>query len=198
MTSGDQWPGPPGQTPSPPHPADLAEIRADWISFFDAHLHRVVRLVMSDGASLQDAQDAAQEAFIESWKRMNEDLTWWAAITGKEAWIRVVALRKYRRPPGSRIRPQMADGASLSDLPHPGLGPAELTVQTQTVLQALRGLDAQERAVMAFCLDGFSAPVTAAALGITDQRVRDVKKKARAALKTALAGQMTPGGREKQ
>jgi hypothetical protein len=36
------------------------------------------------------------------------------------------------------------------DLPRPGPGPGELTGQTQTVLQARRGLDEQARAVMAF------------------------------------------------
>ena len=49
---------------------------------------------------------------------------------------------------------------------------------------------------MAFCLDDFPTAAIAVALGMTDQRVRDVKKKARAALKTALAAQMAPGGRE--
>jgi RNA polymerase sigma factor (sigma-70 family) len=196
MTSDDQLPGPPGQTPSPLRTADLEEIRADWISFFDAHFRRVVRLVMHVGASLQDAQDAAQEAFTESCVVMNADPARWAAVTSKEAWIRVVALRKYKRPPGPRIRLQMTDGAAIPDIPDSDPDPAELTVQTQMVLQALRGLNAESRAVMAFFLDGFSGPEIAAALGITDQKVRDVKKRARAALKAVLAAQLTSGGRE--
>jgi len=63
------------------------------------------------------------------------------------------------------------------------------------VLEALRGLDEQARAVMAFHLDDFPTAAIADALGLTEQRVRDVKKKARAALKTALAGHMSSGRR---
>ena len=108
MSSADQWPGPPGQNRSTPAPADLAEIGADragWSSFYHEHFSRVVRVVMHDGASRQDAHDAAQEAFTESWNLIATDPARWAAVTGKEAWIRAVALRKYRRPPGPRIRP---------------------------------------------------------------------------------------------
>jgi DNA-directed RNA polymerase specialized sigma24 family protein len=56
---------PPGLTPG------RADIRAAWIEFYDAHYHRVVRFVMHYGASPQDACDAAQEAFTESWALMD-------------------------------------------------------------------------------------------------------------------------------
>jgi RNA polymerase sigma factor (sigma-70 family) len=186
---------PPDHTSVPGRP-DLEEIRTCWISFFDAHFHRVVRLVMHLGASLQDAQDAAQEAFTVSWALMDAGPARWAAITSKETWIRVVAVRKYKRPPGPRIGPQLTVGAAIPDRADSGPGPAELTVQTQTVLQALCGLGDEERMVMAFFLDGFSAVEIAAALDIKVQRVRDVKKKARVALKKALAGQASGGRRQ--
>ncbi len=86
------------------------QVRTDWISFYDTHYHRVVRFVMHNGASQADAQDAAQEAFIESWALMSSDPSRWQAITGKEAWIRTVALRRYRRPPGPRRRPADSRG----------------------------------------------------------------------------------------
>jgi len=159
--------------------------------------------MMHNGASLQDAQDAVQEAFTESWALMDSRPGQWLAITGKETWIRVVALRRFRRPPGSRIRPLLAEGADIPDLPDPSPEPAEMTAQTQVVLQAqtqvvlqaLCSLDEQERAVMAFYLDDFPTSAIADALNLTEQRVRDVKKKARAVLKTALAGHMAPEGR---
>jgi RNA polymerase sigma-70 factor (ECF subfamily) len=173
-------------------------MRAGWIDFYDAHCHRTVRFVMHNGACLEDARDAVQEAFVESWALMTTDPAKWVAITGekKAAWIRVVALRRYRRPPGLRMRPLLAWDADLPEQPDPGPEPGELTVQTQMVLQVLRSLDEQARAVMAFCLDDFTTADTADALGITEQRVRDVKKKARAALRRAPAGLMTPEGRE--
>jgi DNA-directed RNA polymerase specialized sigma24 family protein len=153
-----------------------------------------VRFVMLDGASLEEAQDAAHEAFTESWTLMATDPAKWLAITNQPAWIRTVALRKYRRPPGPRIRPLLAAGAEIPDLPCPRPGPGETTVETQLVLQALRNIDEEARAVMAFGLDDFTTAEIAGALGITEQRVRDVRKKARAALKRALA--VIPEGRD--
>ena len=102
-------------------------------------------------------------------------------------WIRVVALRKRQRPPGPRRRPLLADNAEIPDVAAPGPEPGELTAQTQAVLQALRGLDSQAQAVMAYLMDGFPAAVIATTLGITEQRVRDVTKRARTALKRTLA-----------
>jgi DNA-directed RNA polymerase specialized sigma24 family protein len=81
------------------------QVRAEWISFYDTHYHRVVRSTMHAGASLPDAQDATQEAFTESWKLMIRDSGAWQAINGQTAWGRTVALRRHARPLGSRHRP---------------------------------------------------------------------------------------------
>lgn len=200
MTVSEREPEISGLPPSYPSTAlaglDATEVRTAWIDFYDTQYHRVVRFVMHNGACLQEAQDAVQEAFTESWAMMDSQPDRWLAVTSKEAWIRAVALRRYRRPPGPRIRPRLAEGAAIPDLPHLGPGPDELTTQTQTVLEALRSLDEQARAVMAFYLDDFPTATIADALDITEQRVRDVKKKARAALKTALAGYLSNGGRQ--
>jgi RNA polymerase sigma factor (sigma-70 family) len=202
MTAGEHEPetsGPPSSHRDAPQrkvtPA-LADIRAEWIDFYDANYHRVVRFIMHAGACLQSAQDAAQEAFTESWALIESNPQQWLTISSKEAWIRVVALRRYRRPPGPRIRPTLAEGAAIPDLPDSAPGPCELTAQTQMVLQALCSLDEQARAVMAFHLDDFPGPAIADALNLTEQRVRDVKKKARVALRIALAAQMPPEGRQ--
>jgi RNA polymerase sigma factor (sigma-70 family) len=171
----------------------LFEIRAAWIEFYDIHYQRVVRFVMHNGACLEEAQDAAQEAFTESWAMMESHPDQWLAIGGKESWIRTVALRRYRRPPGSRIRPHLVSGADLPERPDRAPGPDEIAAQSQTVLRALRTLDVQARTVMAFYLDDFPTAAIADTLGLTEQKVRDVKKKARAALKSALAGHKSAG-----
>jgi RNA polymerase sigma factor (sigma-70 family) len=176
-------------------PGSLVHVRTEWISFYDTQYHRVVRFVMHNGASQADAQDAAQEAFIESWALMSSNPGRWQAITGKEAWIRTVALRRYWRPPGSRRRPMTA-GNEIPDLPAPGPGHEEFTVQAQLVLQALRELDHEARTVMAFDLDDIPSADIARELGITQQRIRDVKKKARATLKQRLARDLTAGRRQ--
>ncbi len=106
-----------------------------------------------------------------------------------------MAVRKYRRPPGPRRRPLIA-GNEIPDIPAPGPGHDELTAQTQLVLRALRALDEEARAVMAFDQDDIAVADIAAALGITDRRVWDIKKRARAALKKELAGMIEPGRRQ--
>lgn len=168
-------------------PGSLVETRTEWINFYDTHYHRVIRFVMlHSGASLEDAQDAAHEAFTGSWEMMVNDPAKWRAITNQSAWIRTVAVRMHRRPPGSRFRPQMSADSEIPDLPSSDPGPGEMTVQTQTVLLALSNLDAESRAVMAFYLDDFAVADIASALEITEQRVQDVKKRARATLKRAF------------
>jgi RNA polymerase sigma factor (sigma-70 family) len=174
----------------------LMQVRAEWIGFYDAHYHRVVRFVMHNGADRREAEDAAQEAFIESWALMDRDPDRWNAITSKEAWIRTVALRRYLRPPGPRRRLTAGGTPIPDDVPVPGPGHDELTVQTQFVLRALKALDDEARAVMAFDMDGIPAADIARELGITQQRVRDIRKKARTALKKELAGTIAPGRRQ--
>ena len=88
----------------------------------------------------------------------------------------MVALRPYKRPPGRRRRPLIA-GNEIPDMPAPEPGHDELTSETQLVLRALLALGEQARAVIAFDMDGIPAADTAAAaLGITTQRVRDIRK----------------------
>jgi RNA polymerase sigma factor (sigma-70 family) len=173
----------------------LMRVRGEWISFYDAQFHRVVRFIMRLGASLEAAEEAAQDAFLESWMLMDEHPDRWQAITNKDAWIRTVAVRRQRRPPGPRHRPQVA-ADELPDLPAIGPGHDELTVQAHMVLKALRRLDDQSRMVMAFDLDGFPTATIASQLGITEQRTRDVRKKARSALKQVLAENMASEGRQ--
>jgi RNA polymerase sigma-70 factor (ECF subfamily) len=171
-------------------------MRSAWVDFYDAHYDRVVRFLMHNGASLADAQDAAQEAFSESWTLVNDDPGRWQAVSSKAAWIRTVALRRYRRPPGPRRRPPAAL-REIPELPASGPGHEELTIQAHLVLWALQALDEEARAVMAFDLDGIPTADIAGALDIAQQRVRDIKKKARATLKQLLDEKLDPEGRQR-
>ena len=161
-------------------PATPMASRTAFLDFFDHEYHSVIRFVMLNGAALDDAQDAVQDAFLQAWEM-------WEHIHNPVAWIRVVALRYYRRPPGQRRRMTTLPVASVPDIPQSGLSPSELSNQTLDVLAALRGLDEQSRTVMAFHLDGFPTSAIAEVLGLTDQRVRDLKKKARGSLARILA-----------
>jgi len=164
-------------------PAKMVEMRADFIEFFDREYVYVVRFVMRCGpASLHAAEDAAQEAFVDAWS-LAVTPGKWSDVVDPQAWIRTVALNKYRRPPGPRRRPVIVPIPDLPETPQP-----DLTHENLLVLEALRSLDGQARAVMAFHLDGFPGPAIAAQLGITDQQARDLLKKARKILAADLAG----------
>jgi RNA polymerase sigma-70 factor (ECF subfamily) len=193
MTAGESWPEHAGPGTSS---SSLAEVRAEWVDFYDSHYHRVVRFLMVNGASQADAQDAAQDAFIESFDLMTQGPDRWLAVTGKAAWIRTVALRRYRRPPGPRRR-VLAAGCEMPDLPGPGPAHDELTVQAQLVLWALQALDEEARTVMAFDMDDIPTADVAAVLGLTSQRIRDIRKRARTALKRELTGDAAHGRRQR-
>jgi DNA-directed RNA polymerase specialized sigma24 family protein len=66
------------------------------------------------------------------------------------------------------------------------INPADLSIGTMQVIEALRLLEPELQAVMAFDLDGFTAAEAGLYLGLTDQQVRDRRKKARKLLADRL------------
>jgi RNA polymerase sigma factor (sigma-70 family) len=171
-------------------------VDAEWIRFYDDHYYLVIRFLMHNGATLPDAEDASHEAFIELYDLAAKQPDRWEAIANRAAWIRAVALRKYRRPPGPRKRP-LTCGEEVPDLPSDAPGHEDLTVQAQFVLQALQALDDESRAVIAFDMDGIPPNDIARELRIGQQRVRDIRKKSRAALRHQLSENVDrEGGRQ--
>jgi len=165
-------------------------VRRDFIGLYDREHPNVVRFVMRCGASLSDADNAAEEAFLSAWELVEQGK--WAGIVNWRAWLRKVALDAYRRG-GTRMRPAAISG---TDLPartslHDALSPA-----TRLVLEELCKLPPRAQAVIAFDLDGFPVPVIATHLGETDQDVRRLLRDARAILAARLAGmtQIKEGG----
>lgn len=164
-----------------------ALIREDFLAFYDREYHRVVRFVMRCGASLQAAEDAVQDAFVDAWALTSRPDAW-QAIVDPRGWIRRVALRKYQRPPGKHRRLVATPVSDLPEMPQHGDHHTDLTDDTLLVIAVLRRLDPEMQAAMAFHLDGFTGPQIASQLGITDQKARDLLKAARKILARALAG----------
>jgi RNA polymerase sigma-70 factor (ECF subfamily) len=181
--------------------ARLGQVRSAWLDFYDSEYYEVVRFVMRAGADLATAEDAAQEAFVASWELTQEPARW-RAIQDPRGWIRTVALRKYRRPPGARRKLPLIANADVPDQPTLGLEPGELTAQADLLLRALRGLEEDTRTAMAFHLDDFPARTIADLMGqlghagITEQKVRDLLGKARRHLRRDLASLIEQEGRE--
>jgi RNA polymerase sigma factor (sigma-70 family) len=166
------------------HPS--AAEREDFINFLDGEYALVLRFVMRCGAGLQGAQDAAQEAFLAAWIELGRGR--WAEIANQRGWIRRVALYQCLRLQGRSKKRQALPVADFADMPQPGPDHADLTEGTIFVNEALSVLDPELRAVMAFDMDGFTAGESGRLLGLTDQQIRDRRKKARRILAKHLAG----------
>ncbi|WUH99436.1 sigma-70 family RNA polymerase sigma factor [Spirillospora sp. NBC_00431] len=154
-------------------------MRQDFLDFFDAEFHLVVRFVMRDGADLHAAQDSAQHAFVQAWRMVRRDR--WEHVGQPRAWIRTVALRHHRTRDRTEIPVQQ-----LPEPATPGPMHAELADQARDLVAALRLLDEDTRAVLAFHLDDVPTHTIAVHLDISEQRVRDLLKKARRTLKKHL------------
>lgn len=149
-----------------------------FIEFYDREYHLVVRFVMNCGASLAAAEDAAQDAFLDAWRLMAVARKW-AVVDDPRGWIRSVALNKYWRPTGSRKTPLTILRPVMADTEDGEISQVDLSVSALHVIELLRSLEPELQAIMAFDLDGFTAAESGRYLGLTDQQVRDRRKKAR-------------------
>lgn len=161
--------------------------REAFLDFHQQEYIPVIVFLVKYGARREDAEDAAQEAFIEAW-RLTQQPGEWEKIARPRGWIRTVAIRKYQRRYGRSFQPESSytaettdTSASFSTIDH-----GELTAQTEYVRDILRCLDWETRVVMAFHVDGFKPTEIAAQLNMNSQKVRDLTKKGRRALKTGV------------
>jgi len=168
----------------------IADVRAGLLNLYEHEYLLVIRMIMRLGASLQDAEDAVQEAFAEAWASLIERPDKWARISDPRQWIRAIALKKYWRPPTTRRQPPPLPVPEIPEnVPDAAISHDELTLGTLYVLDVQRNLDPLLQAILTFHMDGYSARDIAAILGIKDdQETRDLLKKARKILRRELSG----------
>lgn len=106
-----------------------------------------------------------------------------AQVTHPRAWARTVALNYHRAQ--HRNQAEFSLGIEV-DPPSPGPGHAELTGQARDLIALLCRLDEDCRTVIAFDLDDIATSQIAAALGTSQQKVRDLRRKARKHLRRHL------------
>ncbi|WP_165495311.1 sigma-70 family RNA polymerase sigma factor [Actinomadura roseirufa] len=172
--------------------AGTAATRQEFLDFLDAEYAYVVRFVMRTGASLADAEDAAQHMAVQGWRKVLRGQWNREALPRPSAWARRVALNHHRAE--HRDQGAISIGPD-ADRPAPGPGHAELTGQARDLVALLRVLDPECRMVIAFDLDDIPSADIARELGITQQQVRDRRAKARRLLKARLASVTDREGR---
>ncbi|MFI6712928.1 RNA polymerase sigma factor [Nonomuraea sp. NPDC050478] len=144
--------------------------------------------MMRRGASLQDSQDAAQEAFLAAWNLFTTRPDIWFQVEHPRGWVRKVAERAWNRPPGESRRQVRAmpfavppESASYSD------DPADLVGLRVDLIRALLELPPDQRQAMHYRLDGLPYAFIAPELGVSEQQARDIVKRARLALSRGLS-----------
>jgi RNA polymerase sigma-70 factor (ECF subfamily) len=136
-----------------------------------------VRFLIQCGANRHDADDAAQEAFIELFKQ-------WPTVRKPRQWLRTVAFRIFlRQPVGSASSLETAQ-----DIPSPvsASDPFDFRQEEQRVLDMLDLLPTAQRAVLALHYDQFETRDIAEILEMKQATVRKNLERARAALKKLL------------
>lgn len=169
--------------------------RAIFHDLYEREYANIITMLMRFRPSLPDAQEAAQEAFLVAWYLLRTG-HWSTVVREPRAWIRGVALNKYRRPSGSRALPPTVP---VSELPEPAPAdddPSALPALAVSVIAALSRLGEDLRAIMVLTMEGLSACEVARVLRPEHsppserdvQRIRDKKKEARRILRAELCG----------
>lgn len=148
----------------------------DFEAVYRAEAPRVVRHVMTHGATVEQAWDATQAAFEQAYRS-------WHRIDYPKAWLRIAAMGHYRRAAVPETPTDYAPD-------RPGLATAalaaELDAEARTVLAELGALPPKQRQVMAWTFDGYSPADIAAVLGEDPAAVRQNLRRARDQLKRRL------------
>jgi RNA polymerase sigma factor (sigma-70 family) len=150
----------------------------EFEQFYSKEFTNIARFLSYLGASYQDAQDAAQEAFVYYFQNSPQ-------ITDRQAWVRVVArrvlYRKNLREARSVAKESRPDNSSLfvyDEIPR---------LEKERVLGLLNSLPHTQRAVMAMHYDGTPIAEIAKVLEIAPATVRVHLHRARQHLKRLLA-----------
>ncbi|MGR6916709.1 RNA polymerase sigma factor [[Actinomadura] parvosata] len=166
-------------------------IVTNYTTRWDAIERKYARLkmfLMRYGASHEDSEDAAQEAFHDAWRLLINRPFQWMSIREPEAWVRAVATRALARPRGQKRRQVPTIPFDSDHAIHDRVGQdwADQVALESDVRAALRALPPDQRLAMAYRMDEFGYAVIAEQLGTTEQQARDLIKKARASLKKVL------------
>jgi RNA polymerase sigma factor (sigma-70 family) len=151
----------------------------------------LVRFLLLNGASWNEAQDAAQDAFTQMCRPGT-------GISHPKAWLRQVAWRSW-------LRQQVRHEDLCAEVPHTPaphwqspVHAMELGVEERHVIDLLLKLPSKQRSALAWNLDGFTTQECADAMGIRPEAVRQNLARARAKLKAQLGLDEPDGGAQEE
>lgn len=134
-------------------------------------------LIIVEGASQADAEDATQEAMARAWQK-------WDSINSPRAWVRKVAGHAYCRQARKRDRQvDSLDESTTESAVEPDLS---IFADEQWVLRLLRALPPGQRAIAACFYDGLTCEEIAAVVGKPPATVRSQIRHARKALREMI------------
>ncbi|MGC4959783.1 RNA polymerase sigma factor [Actinomadura citrea] len=147
--------------------------------YYRSDLTTLTRFLLHLGASIEDAQDVAQEA-------MMAVLNSWRYVDDPQAYARAAAKTIFMRRIGKAKRDQ--DAAKRAWTPEQHRSPfVSFAAEAESVMQMLRTLPLEQREVMAWTIDGYSPRQIAQATNQNPATVRSHLRHARASLKNQLA-----------
>jgi RNA polymerase sigma-70 factor (ECF subfamily) len=174
--------------PEPVARLSQAQVEA-FSAFYRAHIERVVTFLRFQGASWEEAADAAQEAMTKAYQS-------WDSLTRPHAWVRTAATREFIR---RRVRlhedateqvPEPVT-ALLRDPPAAATEDAEAERQVQWLLDQL---PTRQRQMLAWTYDGYTPTEIAHQLSMADRPVTPAAVRASLMLaRRALAHQVGCG-----
>ena len=178
----DSTSSPAPEIPSSPRDAvtarrALPEVDPEFATCYQAEMPALVGFLITCGAGHHDATDAAQEAFLELFKK-------WQTVEKPKQWLRTVAYRIFLHQPVSNTSPlqENHDVASLLS----ASADFDFHEEEKAVLDMLRLLPTAQRAVLALHYDQFETRDIAEILGMKETAVRKNLERARAKLRKLL------------
>jgi RNA polymerase sigma factor (sigma-70 family) len=151
----------------PEEPSGETLTSVDFEEFVRSERSKLVWFLMSHGASLHEAEEAAQASLIEAWRK-------WETIISPRGWVYRVALREYWRSapkPGASREELTAEPPDHASVPSAG-DMADITARERLVCTEIARLPAQQRQVAVLRYEGYTNREIAEQLGVDASAVR--------------------------
>ena len=158
----------------------------DFKTLFITEYNKLVRYLITQGASLHEADDAVQDAFAHA-------ISQWPTITHHRAWLYRVAMRQFLNGEVRlRNRETPTDDVSVLNAAATAEDPLAYTIHQHMMMEAVQALPYHQRHVMGLLIADFSPAEIAELLDSTEQAVRQTIYRAR----QTLNEQMKPAWKE--